>query len=240
MRLTDLNGIVLDIEGTTSPISFVHEVMYGYARRELLGFLTRNLNDSSLARLWDSLAKDAGAENVQALAQQMNLPPVQALERIAVRMMDADAKATALKELQGQIWKTGFESGELKSEVFEDVPRALERWTAAGIDVRVYSSGSVVAQKIFFGRTRFGDLQRYISGWYDTTTGPKREARSYANIAKNVGLPAEKILFLSDVVAELDAARKAGMQTGLMLRPGNAAVDGDHTHLMFESFDEIG
>ena len=240
MKLTDFNCILLDIEGTTSPISFVHEVMYGYARRELLGFLTRNLNDRSLEPLWDSLAKDADAENLKALAQQMNLPPAQALERIAVGMMDSDAKATALKELQGQIWKAGFESGELKSEIFEDVLRALERWRAAGIDVRVYSSGSVVAQKVFFGRTKFGDLQRYITGWYDTTTGPKREARSYARIAKDVGLPTQKILFLSDVVAELDAAREAGMQTGLMLRPGNAAVDGDHTHLMFESFDEIG
>src|SRR5690606_14925896 len=124
------------------------------------------------------------------------------------------------------------ESGELKSEFFDDVPQSLERWKNAGLDVRVYSSGSVVAQKIFFARSNFGDLQRFISGWYDTTTGPKREPESYRKIARDVRLPAEKILFLSDVVAELDAAREAGMRTGLMLRPGNEPVDGDHTHLM--------
>jgi len=240
MKLSDFSSVLLDIEGTTSPISFVHEVMYTYARRELVGFLSRHLDDRTLTTLWDSLAKEGGAENLQALSQQQGAPPIEALRRVVERLMEADAKTTALKELQGRIWKAGFESGELKSEVFEDVPLALERWTAAGVDVRVYSSGSAVAQKVFFAYTKFGDLRRFLLGFYDTTTGPKREARSYARIADDVGVPAEKILFFSDVVAELDAARAAGMATGLMLRPGNEPVDGDHTHLMFESFDEIG
>ena len=170
MKLSDFSVVLLDIEGTTSPISFVHEVMYGYARRELLGFLTRNLNVRSLGPLWDSIAKESGAENLEALAEQLNATPIEALKRTAERMMDADAKATALKELQGQIWKAGFEAGELKSKVFEDVPRALERWTAAGLDVRIYSSGSAVAQKVFFTHTEFGDLRRFLSGYYDTTT----------------------------------------------------------------------
>jgi enolase-phosphatase E1 len=123
--------------------------------------------------------------------------------------------------------------------VFKDVPRSLERWTSAGIGVIIYSSGSVAAQKLFFGHTEYGDLRGRLSGYYDTTTGPKREAESYRKIAADIGKPPGTILFLSDIVAELDAAQTAGMQTGLMLRPGNAPVDGDHSHRMFASFDEI-
>jgi enolase-phosphatase E1 len=240
MSPSALTTVLLDIEGTSSPIEFVHDVMYGYARRELVGFLSRGIGDKVLAPLWDSLARDAGAENLQALSERLNAPPVEVLRKTAIGLMDADAKATALKELQGQIWKTGFENGELRSQIFEDVPRSLRRWKKAGIGVRVYSSGSVEAQKLFFKHTEHGDLSDFISGWYDTSTGPKREAESYRKIASQIGGPAEKILFLSDVVAELDAARTAGMQTGLLLRPGNAAVDGDHGHFMFDSFDEIG
>jgi len=237
---SELSTILLDVEGTVSPIAFVHEVMYGYARRELGRFLIRNIADQSLAPLWDALAAEAGAEDLNALVEQIGARPVEALRRVVAGLMDADAKATALKSLQGRIWKAGFESGELKSQIFEDVPRALERWTAAGLGVRVYSSGSVEAQKLFFGHGEFGDLRRHISGYYDTTTGPKRAAESYRKIAADVGLPAASILFLSDVAPELDAAQAAGMQTGLMLRPGNAPVDGDHVHRMFETFDEIG
>jgi len=239
MAADGLSTILLDVEGTASPIAFVHEVMYGYARRELAGFLSRNIADQSLAPLWDALAAEAGAGDLSALVEQMGAPPVEALRCAAVGLMDVDAKATALKSLQGRIWKAGFESGELKAQIFEDVPRALERWTTSGVDVRIYSSGSVEAQRLFFEHSEFGDLRRHIAGYYDTTTGPKRAAESYRKIAADIGRPAASILFLSDVVAELDGAQAAGMQTGLMLRPGNAPVDGDHVHRMYETFDEI-
>lgn len=236
----DCSTILLDIEGTVAPIAFVHEVMFSFVRRDLRGFLEQHFADPAMATLWDSLARDVGAENLDSLAKQTSASPIDAIQRTAERLMDADAKATGLKELQGRIWKAGFESGELKAQVFEDVPLALERWTTAGIGVHIYSSGSVAAQQLFFGHTQFGDLRRYLSGYYDTTSGPKREAESYRKIAGSIGEQAGKILFFSDVVAELDAARAAGMQTGLMLRPGNNPVDGDHTHLMFESFDGVG
>jgi len=239
MKPFDCSTILLDIEGTVSPIAFVHELLFPFARRELRGFLERHFADRTMAPLWDSLARDVGAENIASLAKQMNVEPIDVVQRTVERLMDSDAKATGLKELQGRIWKGGFESGVLKAQLFEDVPPALERWTAAGIRVRIYSSGSVAAQQLFFGHTRFGDLRKFLSGYYDTTTGPKCEPESYRKIATSIGVDAGKILFFSDIVAELDAASAAGTQTGLMLRPGNNPVDGDHTHLMFESFDGI-
>src|SRR5262249_37415562 len=157
-------------------------------------------------------------------------------------LMDSDAKATGLKALQGLIWQSGFESGEMKAHVYEDVPLALAAWNAAGKDVRIYSSGGVQAQKLFFGYTIAGDLLLQFRGHYDTTTGPKKEAESYRMIAADFGLPPDEILFLSDIVAELDAARAAGMQTGLVVRPSavaNSSTAGQAssaTHPVIENF----
>ena len=237
--MSPITHILLDIEGTTSSIAFVHEVMFPFVRREFKSFLQAHFSDIEMKPVWDAVAKDAGAADLDELALRENLAPIKALERTAIRLMDADAKVTGLKELQGRIWKAGFESGELKADVYVDVPKALKRWTDAGIDVRIYSSGSVAAQRLFFGHTVFGDLRPFLSGYYDTTTGPKREADSYRKIAKDIGAPTSTIIFFSDIVAELDAAHSAGMQTGLMLRPGNAPVDGDQTHLMHETFEGI-
>jgi enolase-phosphatase E1 len=158
-----------------------------------------------------------------------------------LRLMDADAKATGLKQLQGLIWKSGFESGELKAHVYEDVPPALESWTAAGKDVRIYSSGSVQAQRLFFGHTIAGDLLPRFRGHYDTTTGPKKEAESYRKIAAAFGLPLTAILFLSDIVTELDAAREAGLATALVVRPGNAAGQNctGEAHAQIADFSQI-
>jgi enolase-phosphatase E1 len=155
--------------------------------------------------------------------------------------MDADAKATGLKQLQGLIWRSGFESGELLAHVYDDVPPALTAWNAAGVDVRIYSSGSVEAQRLFFGHTIAGDLLLRFRGHYDTTTGPKRDAASYCKIAQQFALEPSEILFLSDVVAELDAARAAGMATGLVIRPGNAATtsSSDAAHPTIENFAQV-
>src|SRR5262249_52930599 len=154
------------------------------------------------------------------------------------RLMDADAKATGLKQLQGLIWQRGFESGELKAHVFDDVPPALTAWNAAGKDVRIYSSGSVQAQKLFFGHTIAGNLLPQFRGHYDTTTGPKKEADSYRRIAADFKLPPSDILFLSDIVAELDAARAAGLKTALCIRPGNAPAQNSagEPHPAIENF----
>jgi enolase-phosphatase E1 len=137
--------------------------------------------------------------------------------------MDHDRKSTALKTLQGRIWQEGYRSGELHGEVFPDVPVALERWSQAGRDIRIYSSGSILAQQLLFSTTRRGDLTRFLKGYFDTTTGPKGEVSSYTAIASAFGLRANEILFISDVTRELDAASAAGFEVLLSIRPGNHA-----------------
>lgn len=155
------------------------------------------------------------------------------------RLMDGDLKATGLKQLQGLIWKAGFESGELQAHVYDDVPTALTEWNEEGVDVRIYSSGSVATQKLFFEHTIAGDLLHCFRGHYDTTTGPKKEVASYQQIASAFGLHAAELLFISDVVAELDAARSAGLQTALALRPGNADVEPSHGHIEISTFADV-
>jgi 2,3-diketo-5-methylthio-1-phosphopentane phosphatase len=151
-------------------------------------------------------------------------------------LMDHDRKSTALKSLQGKIWKRGFESGELKGTLFDDVPEALRRWSA-GARVAIYSSGSVEAQKLLFRYSNFGDLTPLIAGYFDTRTGPKMESASYAAIAAAMKVAPAELLFFSDAVRELDAAREAGCGTRLVVREGNAPVEGGHGHAMITSLD---
>ena len=233
-------GILLDIEGTTSSIRFVYEVLFPFARRKLESFVREHWGEPALMSAADQVAKDLGHDSLTVWAGEDT--SVENMQRLlideALRLMDGDAKATGLKQLQGVIWEQGFVSGELRAHVYDDVPPALEAWNAAGIDVRIYSSGSVHAQHLFFGHTEHGDLLRLLRGHYDTTTGNKREATSYLKIAVEFGLPPGEILFFSDVPAELDAARSAGMQTVLVERPGNAAP-GEQSHPMIRNFGEI-
>jgi enolase-phosphatase E1 len=233
-------GVVLDVEGTTSSVRFVYDVLFPYARRELAGFLAAHWDEAEVAQARDLIARDAGAASFAVWTE--GAAGAAARSRVIAeveRLMDADAKATGLKELQGLIWRSGFESGLLRAHVYPDVPPALAAWTAAGKDVRIYSSGSVAAQRLFFGHTEQGDLTRFFRGHYDTTTGPKREAASYAKIVGDMGLPADRVLFLSDVTAELDAARTAGLQTGLVVRPGNAPAPPEHGHAVINDFGQV-
>jgi len=230
-------GILLDIEGTTSALDYVHKTMFPYARREVEAFLARNWDREDVAAACEQIARDAGAEGLAAWVPRARVPGRRKAVVVEVyRLMDADAKATGLKQLQGLIWQEGYAAGALQSHVYPDVPPALERWAKRGLDVRIYSSGSVTAQKVFFAHTEAGDLTRFLRGHYDTTTGPKRDAASYRAIAAAFGFPAGEVLFLSDVVAELDAARAAGMATGLTLRPGNAPVEPGHGHPEIATF----
>jgi enolase-phosphatase E1 len=240
-------GILLDIEGTTSSVSFVYDVMFPYVRKHLTFEVFSNWEDADYVSAFDAIARDAGHESLEAWLKKQKLTrenPLRGAEVVCkevTRLMDADAKATGLKQLQGLIWKSGFESGELKAHVYDDVPPALAAWNAAGKDVRIYSSGSVQAQRLFFGHTTIGDLLSHFRGHYDTTVGPKKEEDSYRKISADFGLPAGEILFLSDIVAELDAARAAGMQTGLCVRPGNATgqVSSGAAHQEIESFTQV-
>jgi enolase-phosphatase E1 len=150
-------------------------------------------------------------------------------------LMDRDRKSTALKSLQGKIWKAGFESGELRGTLFDDVPQALERWSAHA-RVAIYSSGSVEAQQLLFRHSIFGDLTAHIAGYFDTRTGVKTASASYAAIASAMNVRPDVALFFSDSVRELDAAREAGCETRLVVRPGNAPVGDSHGHSVVESF----
>jgi enolase-phosphatase E1 len=224
MKPPALRGVLLDVEGTTSSVQFVYDVLFPYARRELADFLRRRWDEPAAAKARRMIAPDADRDGLIA---EVN------------RLMDGDVKATGLKELQGLIWQEGYDAGRLRSHVFADVAPALRRWKDAGLELRIFSSGSVAAQKVFFAHTDAGDLLGLFGGHYDTTTGPKREPESYRRIAADWGLPSDAILFLSDVTQELDAAAAAGMRTGLVVRPGNAAAPPGQPHPTFTSFDQI-
>jgi enolase-phosphatase E1 len=232
-------GILLDIEGTTSSLRFVHDAMFPFVRRELDDYLEAHWDSPSLQAAGDQIAQDAGYSSLDAWTVAEPGDPRQRVRDEVLRLMDGDIKATGLKQLQGLIWRSGFESGELRAPVYADVLPALESWRHAGLDLRIFSSGSVAAQKLFFGHTEVGDLLGFFAGHYDTTLGSKKEAESYRKIVQEFGLPPGDLLFVSDVVAELDAARTAGMRTALSVRPGNAAVLEVHDHPVITGFDQI-
>lgn len=230
--------LLLDIEGTTSSVSFVYDVMFPYVRRELIAFLRQQSAAPEVVAALELTAQDLGFTALSDWRAASGGHPEQ-LAADVFGLMDGDVKATGLKQLQGLVWEAGFASGELKAHVYDDVPPALDKWNKLGLEVRIYSSGSIHAQRLFFGHTIAGDLLPQFRGHYDTTTGPKKEASSYTQIAADIGLPPAEILFLSDIPAELDAAAAAGMQTGLVKRPGNAEVASDVAHAAITNFAEI-
>lgn len=224
--------ILTDIEGTTSSISFVRDVLFPYARRALPAFVQRHRDDPEVRRWLDAAAMDIGGVTSD-----------HCIVDILQQWIDQDRKHTALKALQGMIWRHGYAGGDYRAHIYPDAARALEDWDAAGHTLYVYSSGSVPAQKLFFGHTEAGDLIPLFAGFFDTEMGGKREAGSYRRIADAIGTPAGDILFLSDVVEELDAAREAGMRTVLVDRredyPEPRSGEAAHGHERVERFDQI-
>jgi enolase-phosphatase E1 len=212
-----VDAVVLDIEGTTTPIAFVHTTLFGFARARLTAFLSARSRDAEVAPVLARLRDEHAAETDPTR-------PVDPGESWIRWLMDRDRKSTGLKLLQGLIWREGYEAGELRSEIYGDVAPALDRWHRAGITIAIYSSGSVEAQRLVFAHSDHGDLTRCIARYFDTTTGPKREPASYRSIAAALGLPAARIVFVSDIVEELAACREAGMRGVLSVRPGNAAA----------------
>ncbi len=232
--------VLLDIEGTTSDIAFVRDVLFPYAHREVGPFLTRNSDQPSVQAAVEQLAHDAGATNFEAWC-----PPGlgAAAQRDWVcaavqRLIESDSKQTGLKALQGLIWEAGYRDGTLRAHVYPEVPSALTRWRQAGLSLAIYSSGSIAAQKLFFSHTIAGDLTPHFSDYFDTTSGPKRSADSYRSIVHASALNAADLLFLSDIPEELDAAHTAGLHTGLVMRAGNASV-ASPTHPVVTTFDAI-
>jgi enolase-phosphatase E1 len=227
-----MKTILTDIEGTTSSISFVKDVLFPYARKALPGFVAAHGREPEVRRWLDAVATEIGG----ACQDELVVETLQG-------WIDADRKHTALKALQGMVWKDGYGRADFRAHIYPDAADALRRWHAAGHALNVYSSGSVPAQKLFFGNSAAGDLQPLFSQWFDTEVGGKREAGSYRRIVAALGVPAADVLFLSDVVEELDAAREAGLGTVLVDRredypqPRLGADTGGHRRV--EAFDAI-
>jgi enolase-phosphatase E1 len=237
---TPVTAVLLDVEGTTSSISFVHDQMFPYARRHLRGYLMEHWGQALLRETLERLAADAGLPSAEAWLGDLAVAdqPHRVIE-VVEQWMDQDRKATGLKQLQGQIWQAGFESQQLVAHVWPDVPLALRQWQQAGIDIRIYSSGSIAAQKLFFGHTEVGNLLDCFSGHYDTTSGGKKESPSYRKIADDWRIDPRQIVFVSDVVEELEAAAEAGLRVLLSCRPGNPPQDPRFPCLRVESFPAI-
>jgi enolase-phosphatase E1 len=227
-----MRAVLTDIEGTTTPLSFVLDVLFPYARRRLDAACASG--DARFAEALQRLREEHGEEK----RSEADLPAFGNGAPYAHWLMDRDRKSTGLKILQGILWKDGYRSGELRGQVWPDVADTLRIWKERGIRVRIFSSGSVLAQKLLFGHSDQGDLLPYFEGFHDTTTGPKQSPASYAAIAGAFGLTPGEILFLSDVTAELDAARDAGMRTGLFVRPGNRPAE-PNGHAVYGCFAEL-
>jgi enolase-phosphatase E1 len=231
-------NILLDIEGTTTPIDFVHKTLFPFARDRVGTFVARNPEalGAELEAFQQEAERDIALGSYTAGFDRNSSDSVASYLRY---LIDIDRKSTALKAIQGMIWKEGYEAGELRSEVYPDVPKAFERWRAQGRPASIFSSGSVLAQKLLFGHTSYGDLTRFISHYFDTNTGHKRESETYSRIAEALETDARDVLFVSDVDEELDAAAAAGMMTRLSIREGNPAQENDSGHLLIRSLEEI-
>jgi enolase-phosphatase E1 len=213
---TSASVVLLDIEGTTTPIDFVYKTLFPFARARMEEFVHSQFDSEAVQAAVKQLEADHAGETESDVPSWANTPA--AVTRYALWLMDRDRKATGLKSLQGIIWKAGYDSGELKATLYDDVAPAIHRWTEAGKRVCIYSSGSILAQKLLFAHTVAGDLTGQLSAYFDTTTGPKREAESYRKIAEQLGVNCGEIFFLSDSVPELDAATEAGCGIGLAAR----------------------
>lgn len=243
--MSDVRVYLLDVEGTTSPISLVSEQLYPFARKHLPAFLRAHVEEEELHAAFDHLCEENRGERDRTLPLFVLPDEGESWESVipsAVAylewQMDRDRKSPVLKYLQGRIWEAGYLSGDLEGTIFADVAEAFARWSE-GARVAIYSSGSVAAQQLVFGQSTAGDLRPLIAGYFDLSTGIKTEAASYRAIAKAMGVEPGDVLFVSDAVRELNAAREAGCQTRLAVRPGNPVVEDAQGHAAIRSFSEM-
>ena len=229
---------LLDVEGTIAPLSLIYEQLFPYARARFPRYLQERGRDAGVQNDLTLLAEENREETDPSCPRFASPEDREEAIDYLLWLMDRDRKSTALKSLQGRIWKGGFERGELKGTLFDDVPAAMERWSAHG-QVAIYSSGSVAAQLLLFRHSNFGDLTPLISGYFDTRTGPKSASASYQAIATAMDLEPRQVLFFSDVVRELDAAREAGCHTRLTVREGNAPIEDANGHRRIKTFNVL-
>jgi enolase-phosphatase E1 len=221
-----IKAVITDIEGTTTSILFVKDVLFPYARANLAGFIRSHAIEPQVKTLLDDVCKEVDSElSIEQIATQL------------IQWLDEDKKVTPLKSLQGLIWEDGYRQGAFKGHLYPDAVENLREWKAKGLDLYIYSSGSVYAQKLLFAHTEYGDLTPLFSGYFDTHIGGKKEQASYDNIAGQLGIPANQLLFLSDIKEELDAAQAAGFETIWLTR--DSTPDPQAEHRQVSSFDQI-
>jgi enolase-phosphatase E1 len=235
--------ILLDIEGTTTPVEFVYEVLFPFARLHVGEYVRRHQLNAEVRADIEALKAEHRADT-----EAGREPPdwregsagarAESATRYVRWLMEQDRKSTGLKSLQGKIWESGYRGGLLRGQVYEDVPPAFARWRGQRRSIHIFSSGSVLAQKLLFAHTNAGDLTAYLDGYFDTNTGAKADPASYQSISAATGSHAAEVLFVSDVTAELDAARDAGMATALCVRPGRPEPE-SNGHAVIHTFDVL-
>ncbi|MDP3589493.1 MAG: acireductone synthase [Methylobacter sp.] len=222
-----IKAIVTDIEGTTSSILFVKDVLFPYARANLADYVRSHSDDPQVKPLLEDVCKEVGSElSTEQIITQL------------IQWIDEDKKVTSLKSLQGMIWEAGYRQCDFKGHLYPDAAANLKAWKDKGLDLYIYSSGSVYAQKLLFAHTEYGDLTPLFSGYFDTHVGGKKEKGSYDQIAAQLAIPANQLLFLSDIKEELDAAKAAGFETVWLTRDGTTP-DPQAEHRQVNSFDQI-
>lgn len=246
--LEGVKALIVDIEGTTTPIGFVKETLFPYAEENVESFLTKRYDDEEIQQDIKALQELAAKDKADGVEGVVEIPKEGSKEDIIKAVvdnvkwqMDEDRKTTALKQLQGHIWREGYKTGQIKAELFEDVGPALQQIVEEGVNVYVYSSGSVEAQKLLFGNTEEGDLLELFTDFFDTTIGNKKDSGSYKKIVEKIGVSPEEILFLTDTPEEATAASKAGLRSALVARDGNEELTEEHfqNFLVIESFGEL-
>lgn len=213
-----IKAVVTDIEGTTSSLSFVKDVLFPYARAHLATFVRDHAQDAGVALQLDAVRREA---DDPSMSQDTVIDQL-------IAWIDQDRKITPLKALQGMIWENGYRNGDFQGHIYADAEQALHDWQARGLALYVYSSGSVQAQKLLFAHTGSGDLTPLFDGYFDTTVGGKQDTGSYRAIAATIGVAPAEILFLSDIRAELDAAAAAGCRTVWLVRDDSPDPQADH------------
>lgn len=223
----NIKAIVTDIEGTTSSIDFVHKVLFPYSSQAIPEYIRQYYQEPEIAAIIEDIKIEVGQENLS----------IESVIDTLLGWIEADLKITPLKKLQGLIWEDGFKKGKFKGHIYEDAYQNLQKWCDRGLSLYVYSSGSEQAQKSLFGHTEYGNLNVLFSGYFDTRIGNKKESLSYTKIAREIKIESQEILFLSDVVAELDAAANARYQTILLVR--DKMPENTNNHQIVNNFNEI-
>jgi len=223
-----VKAVLTDIEGTTSSISFVKDVLFPYAKRKMEDFVKQNKENPEVKRILNDVKEVVGKDLT-----------TDEIVEILKKWIEEDKKITPLKEIQGLIWEEGYKKGELEGHIYDDSFEKLKKWKERGIPIYVYSSGSVKAQKLLFSNTKFGDINYLFSGYFDTKIGGKKEPQSYKKIAQEIGLKPEEILFLSDNPEEIEAAAKAGMKVVRFAREGEFEIIPDFPYKQVRNFEEV-